>query len=324
MDLLKTILIYLSLVYATSVQNAPQPSFVPTPEPTVYVQAATATPAPTPVPTINITPNPGYKTIQVGDNGELVLVMQEKLAEYGYYTGELDGKFGNQTRAAVEKFQYAHGLSADGIAGRATLTVLYESPEIRPGPALQATPSPTPPVQLSVAITPEPTPVPTPEPTVKPTFEPIQTATPTPEPTAAPAAALEKLENMAIVISGSEEPLAAEGVPLVACRRGEEIYLPLQPILQAAGLNVIATTSIEKDEFAFAIGMDLYQFSYSQDQAGNPVDLEAYKNTEPQILPLRDVQAVDGMIYLPASSVERLCGIRAQLNEESITIILPQ
>ena len=59
MDLLKTILVYMSMVVAASVQNAPDPGAMPAydePTPTPYVQAAptatptaTATPRPTPV-----------------------------------------------------------------------------------------------------------------------------------------------------------------------------------------------------------------------------------------------------------------------------------
>ena len=48
------------------------------------------------------------------------------------------------TRRAVEQFQYQHGLSADGMAGRVTLTVLYESGQVRMSPTA-ATPAPSPP-----------------------------------------------------------------------------------------------------------------------------------------------------------------------------------
>lgn len=201
MDLLKTLLIYMSMIFATSVQTAPEAMEIltATPEPTLYVAPATPTPAPTPVPTpvptIDITPNPAYKTLQVGDRGDLVRAMQEKLIEYGYLQGEADGAYGNQTRMAVEAFQYQHGLSADGIAGRRTLTVLYESAEIRLSPSVSATPQPTAATQLTVAITPEPTEtpaitsVPTETPAVvsAPTAEPVMTAAPTASPIVTPA-----------------------------------------------------------------------------------------------------------------------------------------
>jgi len=46
--------------------------------------------------------------------------VQEALKKAGYYDGEVDGKFGAQTKAAVKKFQEAEGLKVDGIAGPAT------------------------------------------------------------------------------------------------------------------------------------------------------------------------------------------------------------
>lgn len=70
------------------------------------------------MPTIDITPNPEYGTLQVGDRGDEVRRLQEELARYGYYEGDIDGVYGNQTpprRGA--QFQYQHGLSADGMAG---------------------------------------------------------------------------------------------------------------------------------------------------------------------------------------------------------------
>lgn len=339
MDLLKTVLIYMSLVFTTSVQNAPVPSYIPQ-EPAVeasYVQEATATPEPTakptPVPTINITPNPAYKTVQMGDNGDLVRQLQEKLAEYGYYDGDIDGRFGNQTRRAVEQFQYHHGLSADGIAGRNTLTVLYESAEIRMAPAAEPTPTATPEMELKAAITPEPTAEPAAEVTAEPAFVPVQTVEPTAQPTTEPTAqpAEEKqetveflpMEGWGIVIDGSGEPATvnAEGKEkLLPYACGDNVYLPVKDILKNAGMNVIATTSLEADEFAFAIGDSIIRVSYTEDQSGQPSGLEAFKDGEPQILPLRDVRRVDKIIYLPAQSIESLTGMTAVLDEETKTV----
>ena len=187
MDLLKTILVYMSMVVAASVQNAPDPGAMPAydePTPTPYVQAAptatptaTATPRPTPVPTIDITPNPEYGTLQVGDRGDEVRRLQEELARYGYYEGDIDGVYGNQTRRAVEQFQYQHGLSADGMAGRVTLTVLYESNQVRMSPTA-VTPAPSATSGLSVALTETPAsatpaaPTATPQPSATPSATP--------------------------------------------------------------------------------------------------------------------------------------------------------
>ena len=311
MDLLKTLLVYMSLVFTTSVQTAPVPSYIPTPEPTPV--AVTATPAPTstptPVPTIDMTPNPAYKTIQVGDNGELVRQMQEKLAEYGYYEGDVDGRFGNQTRRAVEMFQYQHGLSADGIAGRRTLTVLYESEEIRPAPDAEVTPSPTPKAILTVAITPMPSPSPAPTAVPTPTFAPVETL----RPTAEPAISLEMMEETVIRV-GETVLEAAPGTV------GDTMYLPLLEILRAAGLNVISSFSIEKDEFAFAIGGELISISYAENQAGEPVNVEVFKNLMPQLMPVREIYRTGESIYLPAVSIESLTGFAAQMSGDGKTV----
>ena len=77
MDLLRTILIYLSMLFISSVQIAPDPSTVhvtPSPEPTLYAVVETATPAPTatatPVPTPALTPNPAYGQLVMGDRND--------------------------------------------------------------------------------------------------------------------------------------------------------------------------------------------------------------------------------------------------------------
>ena len=134
MDLLKTLLVYMTMVYASSVQSMPDAeaymATVSTPTPAVTATAE-PTPRPTAVPTVEVSVNPDYHTIQTGDKGDEVLRLQQALAEYGYYEGELDGRFGQQTRRAVDRFQYSHGLPADGIAGRNTLSVLYDSGKVR-------------------------------------------------------------------------------------------------------------------------------------------------------------------------------------------------
>lgn len=53
--------------------------------------------------------------------------MQTRLAELGYYTGSITGNFGDLTLKAVKAFQTANSLSADGVAGKNTLTKLYSS-----------------------------------------------------------------------------------------------------------------------------------------------------------------------------------------------------
>jgi spore cortex-lytic enzyme len=59
-----------------------------------------------------------------GSTGDEVTKIQSKLKSLGFYTGEIDGKFGVNTSAAVRKFQQHHGLKADGVAGTQTLAAL--------------------------------------------------------------------------------------------------------------------------------------------------------------------------------------------------------
>lgn len=57
-----------------------------------------------------------------GSRGEEVRNIQSRLIKWGYMTGSADGIYGEKTEAAVKKFQKNHGLTADGIAGPATLS----------------------------------------------------------------------------------------------------------------------------------------------------------------------------------------------------------
>lgn len=52
-----------------------------------------------------------------GSSGEEVKKIQNRLAELGYYTGAVDGNFGDATEKAYRAFQKAAGLTVDGIAG---------------------------------------------------------------------------------------------------------------------------------------------------------------------------------------------------------------
>jgi len=50
------------------------------------------------------------------------LLIQSILKEAGLDPGVIDGKMGNKTKAAVKKFQKAHGLKPDGKIGYQTLS----------------------------------------------------------------------------------------------------------------------------------------------------------------------------------------------------------
>ena len=59
-----------------------------------------------------------------GSRGSEVTQIQTKLKRWGYYTGNVDGIYGTQTVNAVKYFQRKNRLTADGIAGPATLKVM--------------------------------------------------------------------------------------------------------------------------------------------------------------------------------------------------------
>ena len=63
-------------------------------------------------------------TYRVGSSGSTVKTIQQKLKNWGYYSGAVDGVFGAKTKAAVVSFQKKNGLTADGIVGNATLKAL--------------------------------------------------------------------------------------------------------------------------------------------------------------------------------------------------------
>ncbi|HEY9643865.1 MAG TPA: peptidoglycan-binding protein [Coleofasciculaceae cyanobacterium] len=63
-------------------------------------------------------------TLRYGDSGSGVTNLQYLLNDKGYFSGPYTGYFGSSTEQAVINFQSAAGLTADGIAGPATLSAL--------------------------------------------------------------------------------------------------------------------------------------------------------------------------------------------------------
>lgn len=59
-----------------------------------------------------------------GSSGSEVRQIQTKLKNWGYYKGSIDGVYGSKTYSAVKSFQRKNGLTADGIAGKATLAAM--------------------------------------------------------------------------------------------------------------------------------------------------------------------------------------------------------
>jgi spore cortex-lytic enzyme len=61
---------------------------------------------------------------KVGSTGTEVRQIQTKLRDMGFYKGSIDSVYGSRTKAAVQSFQRARGLTADGIAGAKTLKAM--------------------------------------------------------------------------------------------------------------------------------------------------------------------------------------------------------
>ena len=59
-----------------------------------------------------------------GDKGDQVTLIQQKLKQYGYFSGTVDGVFGKQTYDAVVWFQRTNGLKVDGAVGESTAAAL--------------------------------------------------------------------------------------------------------------------------------------------------------------------------------------------------------
>ena len=60
-----------------------------------------------------------------GSKGFYVKMLQQRLHDLGYYTGDIDGEAGNYTDKAIRAFQKAKGLVVDGSFGPKSWTALF-------------------------------------------------------------------------------------------------------------------------------------------------------------------------------------------------------
>ncbi|HBC91717.1 MAG TPA: spore cortex-lytic enzyme [Pelotomaculum sp.] len=71
-----------------------------------------------------------------GNSGDEVTSVQNRLSQWGYYTGSLDGYYGYDTYRAVQNFQRNNGIDPNGIVGDATLDAMgLSSPAAAPSVA---------------------------------------------------------------------------------------------------------------------------------------------------------------------------------------------
>lgn len=64
-------------------------------------------------------------TSRLGDSGTKVKKLQQALKLRGYYNEAIDGDYGEATETAVKAFQKAKSMSQDGVAGQATIEILF-------------------------------------------------------------------------------------------------------------------------------------------------------------------------------------------------------
>ncbi len=69
----------------------------------------------------------GYVVLKEGSKGDEVKDLQRALKNRGYFSNSITGYYGENTAAAVMAFQSANGLKADGVAGPATQTLLFNT-----------------------------------------------------------------------------------------------------------------------------------------------------------------------------------------------------
>lgn len=65
-------------------------------------------------------------SLEYGDSGEDVILLQEKLKILGFFPFGVDGSYGAATEDAVKDFQKDNDLEVTGVANADTLTLLYD------------------------------------------------------------------------------------------------------------------------------------------------------------------------------------------------------
>ena len=120
-SVLALILAILAATGAFSSNKAAVPP-VTTPHPPATVTVTS--PATTPTKPTTQAPQ---QTLNPGDTGEQVKVLQRALAALGFSPGKPDGDYGPATKVEVEKFQVSKGLAEDGVVGQQTLAALQQA-----------------------------------------------------------------------------------------------------------------------------------------------------------------------------------------------------
>ncbi len=87
---------------------------------------------------VTVLPDTADVELKSGKKGDQVTDLQKRLQSLGLFTGTLGTVYDSATQSAVKKFQSAHGLTVDGIAGKKTMQLLKLLTDTK-----AATPTPT-------------------------------------------------------------------------------------------------------------------------------------------------------------------------------------
>jgi N-acetylmuramoyl-L-alanine amidase len=138
-------------------------------------------------------------TLRLGSQGADVSELQGVLQLLGYFSGTVDGTFGEETASAVAGFQKAVGLEPDGVVGVGTWARLFPAP-ISSNPSA---PAPKPSVTTAK---------PTPKPSPTPVSSTVPTQTVATSSSTAASLPILKLGMRGSAVSGLQERLKTVGL----------------------------------------------------------------------------------------------------------------
>lgn len=96
-----------------------------TPQPAAPAPTPAAPKPHTPAPPAPALPKFPGQSIRLGSSGDDVRAIQARLAQRGFYSLRVDGKFGPMTDISVKNFQRRHARPIDGIVGIVTWSALF-------------------------------------------------------------------------------------------------------------------------------------------------------------------------------------------------------
>ena len=112
----------------------------------VHASAPSPSPSPTPTPTPVAWSNAVFSSdelIKEGAEGDLIVVLQTRLADLGFFNFKTTGFFGSSTKEALASFQRTNALAPDGVLGAQTAQLLFSNVAAR-GYGERGKPTPTP------------------------------------------------------------------------------------------------------------------------------------------------------------------------------------